>query len=136
MHQPCFLIPTVMTLDHVTLVAPDCAPLRRFFVDIAGMQRGARPPFGVGGHWLYLDGRPVLHLIEAGAASAYESRSSTRIDHFALRVADAREWRALIARLDAASTPYHLADVPLTGEFQLFVQPAPGVTVEFVTARS
>ncbi len=40
-----------MKLDHVTIVAPDCEPIRHFLVDIAGMKVGprlsvwmARPP--------------------------------------------------------------------------------------------
>jgi NAD(P)-dependent dehydrogenase (short-subunit alcohol dehydrogenase family) len=33
----------------------------------AGMTPGPRPPFGFEGHWLYLDGVPVIHLI-AGAS--------------------------------------------------------------------
>lgn len=125
-----------MKLDHVTLVAPDCEGLRRFFVDLAGMKVGPRPPFGVDGYWLYLNGRPVIHLIASGDASGWPGRAATRIDHLALRVADDTEWRALLARLELTDTPHHLAEVPLSGEWQLFVQPAPGVTIEFVTARS
>src|SRR5471030_924980 len=96
---------TAMRLDHVTIVASDCAPLRRFFVEIAGMDDGARPAFGVGGHWLYLDGQPALHLIE---------------------------WRALLRRLRDSGTPYQLSDMRMLREQQLFVALAPDITVEFV----
>jgi catechol 2,3-dioxygenase-like lactoylglutathione lyase family enzyme len=127
-----------MQLDHVTLIAPDCDAFMRFFVDIAGMRAGPRPPFGVDGYWLYLDTRPVLHLIGAGgaAASSAERPATTRIDHFALRIDDAAEWSALIDRLESHGYAYQLADVPLARERQLFVRLAPGVVVEFVTARS
>ncbi|AET88244.1 MULTISPECIES: VOC family protein [Caballeronia] len=125
-----------MQLDHVTLVAPDCDPLMRFFVDIAGMRVGPRPPFGVGGYWLYLGSRPAVHLIASGVGASASSPAATRIDHLALRIDEDTEWRALLERLDCHGYAYQLADVPLTRERQLFVRLAPAVVVEFVTAQS
>ncbi len=107
----------------------------RFFVDVAGMQVGPRQLFGVGGYWLYLGGRPVMHLIAAGGAVSDDQPNATRIDHVALRIDDAAEWSALLGRLDCHGYAYQLAEVPLARERQLFVRLAPGVVVEFVTAR-
>jgi len=127
-----------MRLDHVTIVASDCAPLRRFFVDIAGMTDGPRPAFGVGGHWLYLDGQPALHLIEHPATPASRrvagGRAAARIDHLALRIDSAAEWQSLLRRLDDSGTPYQLSDMRALQEQQLFVALAPDITVEFVIA--
>jgi catechol 2,3-dioxygenase-like lactoylglutathione lyase family enzyme len=127
-----------MKLDHATIVAPDCEPMRRFFVDIAGMTVGPRPPFGIGGYWLYLNGSPAVHLIESGSVLAAPpgGRPATRIDHLALRVSDAGEWQALLGRLREHAVPFSEAEVPVARERQLFVQLAPGVVVEFVTALS
>ncbi|SAK65107.1 glyoxalase family protein [Caballeronia temeraria] len=124
-----------MQLDHVTLVAPDCDAFMRFFVDIAGMRVGPRPPFGVGGYWLYLGARPAVHLIASGVASPVDKPASPRIDHLALRTDDEAEWRALLERLDCHGYAYQLADVPLARERQLFVRLASSVVVEFVTAQ-
>ncbi|SAK70805.1 VOC family protein [Caballeronia ptereochthonis] len=124
-----------MQLDHVTIVAPDCEAIMRFFVDIAGMRVGPRPPFGVGGYWLHLGSRPAVHLIAAGAAAPADRPNATRIDHLALRIDDQAEWSALLERLDCRGYAYQLAEVPLARERQLFVRLAPGVVVEFVTAR-
>ncbi|SAL52281.1 VOC family protein [Caballeronia humi] len=124
-----------MQLDHVTIVAPDCDAMKDFFVDVAGMALGARPPFGVGGYWLCLGGRAVVHLIASGA-SGVSAVPSTRIDHLALRIDDAAEWGALLDRLHRHGTVYQLAEVPLTQELQVFVRLAPGVVVEFVTAQA
>lgn len=127
-----------MRLDHVAIVAPDCACLRSFFVDVAGMEEGARPAFGVGGHWLYLDRRPVLHLIESASATTaaeagiFVSRPPARIDHLALRVENAVEWQALLRRLRDRQIPYRPSGMQASQERQLFVTPLPGVTVEFV----
>lgn len=127
-----------MRLDHVTIVCADCAPLLRFFVDVAGMADGPRPTFGVGGHWLYLQKRPVLHLIERAAppqrAGADAAAPPARIDHLALRVDDAGEWQALLRRLRDGGMPFQLADARALRERQLFVVPVPGVVVEFVGA--
>ncbi|WP_395066480.1 VOC family protein [Paraburkholderia silvatlantica] len=127
-----------MQLDHVTLVTPDLEGACRFFRDIVGLEEGQRPPFRVDGHWLYANGRPVVHLVDAtgparspGAASALVA---PRIDHVAFRVAPGGEWRALVERLAAQRAPYQLAEVPASAEVQLFVALAPGVVVEFVTS--
>jgi catechol 2,3-dioxygenase-like lactoylglutathione lyase family enzyme len=123
-----------MQLDHVTLVAPDCDALMRFFVDVARMQIGPRPPFGVGGYWLYLNGRPAVHLIASGPVVSVEGTRSTRIDHFALRIDDQGEWAALVQRLECHGYAFQETEVPLARERQLFVRLAAGVVVEFVTA--
>jgi len=125
-----------MQLDHVTIVTPDCEAARCFFVDIAGMTPGPRPPFGFDGHWLYLDGAPVVHLIASTARPSMRAGdpAASCIDHLALRVRTQAEWRALLDRLRIADTPFRLAEIPLVQEWQLFVQPVPGVVVEFVTS--
>jgi catechol 2,3-dioxygenase-like lactoylglutathione lyase family enzyme len=127
-----------MNLDHATIVTPDCEPIRRFFVDIAGMTVGPRPPFGIGGYWLYLNGAPAVHLIESGSVLAAPpgGRPATRIDHIALRVRDTAEWNGLLDCLREHAVPFSEAEVPVARERQLFVQLAPGVVIEFVTALS
>jgi catechol 2,3-dioxygenase-like lactoylglutathione lyase family enzyme len=122
-----------MHLDHATIVTPDLDDTRRLFVDVVGLADGPRPPFGIGGYWLYTDGRPVVHLV-ASTMSGHPGRPSPRIDHLAFRLDDAQAWQALLARLEAAGVAYQAADVPLSGEVQLFVALAPSVVIEFVTA--
>lgn len=127
-----------MRLDHITIVASDCAPLRRFFIDVAGMDDGPRPAFGIDGHWLYLSGQPALHLIARPAALASSritvGRAPARIDHLVLRIDSDGEWRALLLRLRDSGTPYQLSDMRLLREQQLFVALAPDITIEFVIA--
>jgi catechol 2,3-dioxygenase-like lactoylglutathione lyase family enzyme len=128
-----------MQLDHATIVTAELDTVRHFFVDIAGLTQGARPPFSVDGYWLYANGRPVLHLIDATvpAATAATGRIAPRIDHIAFRLESAAEWQALVERLDTADVNYQTAQVPQTAaqpaERQLFVALAPGVVIEFVT---
>ncbi|MEM5314029.1 VOC family protein [Paraburkholderia sp. JHI869] len=127
-----------MQLDHVTLVTPDLEGTCRFFHDIVGLEDGPRPPFRVDGHWLYANGRPVVHLVDATLPARLSGGSSAlvapRIDHVAFRVAPGDEWRALVERLAEHRVPYQQAEVPASAEVQLFVALAPGVVVEFVTS--
>ncbi|HYS63755.1 MAG TPA: VOC family protein [Paraburkholderia sp.] len=126
-----------MQLDHATIVTADLDSARRFFVDVVGLVDGARPPFSIDGYWLYANGRPVIHLIDA-TVPAQPGRSAPRIDHIAFRLESAAEWQALLDRLHAADVDYQLAQVPRMRaqppELQLFVALAPGVVIEFVTA--
>lgn len=126
-----------MQLDHATIVTADLDAARRLFVDVAGLTQGARPPFSIDGYWLYANGRPLIHLIDATVA-VQAGRVAPRIDHIAFRLESADEWQALLQRLHATDTPYQLAEVPQMGpqqaELQLFVALAPGVVIEFVTA--
>jgi len=122
-----------MQLDHATIVTPQLETMRDFFCRIAGLAVGERPPFSFGGYWLYQDGKPVIHLIQA-YSDRPPARPSSRIDHIAFRLQDEAEWQALVGRLEEANVAYQLADVPASGERQLFVMPVPGVAIEFVTA--
>lgn len=126
-----------MQLDHATIVTADLGSARRFFVDVAGLTQGARPPFSIDGDWLYANGRPLIHLIDATVPAA-TGRTAPRIDHIAFRPESAAEWQALLGRLRAHDVAYQTACVPQMGpqeaQAQLFVALAPGVVVEFVTA--
>jgi catechol 2,3-dioxygenase-like lactoylglutathione lyase family enzyme len=122
-----------MKLDHTTIVTAELEVTRRFLCDVVGLTEGKRPPFSIAGHWLYADGRPVIHLV-ADTVPGRPALASPRIDHFAFRIERATEWAALIARMRAHDVPYQLTEVPLTQELQLFVALAPGVVIEFVTA--
>lgn len=122
-----------MHLDHATIVTADLDATRRFFVDVVGLEEGARPPFGVDGYWLYADGRPVIHLVDS-TLPGHAGRVTPRIDHIAFRLDDDTQWQALLARLEKAGVAYQSADVPLSGEVQLFVALASSVVIEFVTA--
>jgi catechol 2,3-dioxygenase-like lactoylglutathione lyase family enzyme len=122
-----------MKLDHATIVTKDVETMRQFFCTVAGLSEGPRPAFGVNGSWLYANGQPLIHLIEGTVPALAESTSSPRIDHVALRVDTAEEWAELLERMRQSRVPFQAGQVQSTGELQLFVRLAPGVTIEFVT---
>lgn len=120
-----------MKLDHVTIVTHDLERARRFFVDVVELREGARPPLGVDGHWLYDDSQKAVHLV-AASGQASPARSVPRIDHFAFRMNGENAWHALRARVEASGLRCGIARVPASDDVQLFVEAAPGLTVEFL----
>lgn len=53
----------ISRMDHFTLVT-DALQETVDFYGLLGLVEGPRPKFTVPGAWLYLDGKPVLHVIE------------------------------------------------------------------------
>lgn len=121
-----------MKLDHATIVTEDLEGARRFLCSVVGLHDGPRPPFGIGGYWLYANGQPVIHLIEAATTSSVKP-ASARIDHIGLRISSGQEWSQVLDRLRLSGIHYGLNEVPLTGERQLFVALASGVVIELVS---
>jgi catechol 2,3-dioxygenase-like lactoylglutathione lyase family enzyme len=123
-----------MYLDHANIVTPDLDTTVDFFTEVVGFTTGPRPNFQVHGYWLYSEGRPVIHLTQATLALP-SGRTSPRIDHVALRVADLTEWAALVGRLKTHHIEYQLNVRNDDNDMQLWVVPAPGVTIEFIVAH-
>lgn len=111
-------------LDHVNINCADLERSRAFYVETLGMTDGARPPFGVPGAWLYLDGRPVVHLV-GGMAS--ERQDTGRFDHFAF---EAEDFEATRSRLEAKGVAFQELDVPASDIRQIFFRDPDGVKIE------
>ena len=123
-----------MYLDHANIVTPNLDTAVGFFTEVLGFTTGPRPDFQVPGYWLYSDGHPVIHLTQATVALP-TGRTSPRIDHIALRVADLEEWSALLDRLKAHSIDYQFDTRNGDNDIQLWVALAPGVTIEIIVAH-
>jgi catechol 2,3-dioxygenase-like lactoylglutathione lyase family enzyme len=114
-------------LDHVTIrIGSDrLGPVRDFYVDVLGLDEGERPPFTFPGHWLYLGGRPVVHL--AGREGLEASADTGCIDHVAFSATGLAETKQ---RLEARDVGYREQTVPMIGLHQLFVTDPAGIKVE------
>ena len=112
-------------LDHVNIRTNDVAACRRFYVDSLGFEEGYRPDFDVPGIWLYLDGAPVVHIIET---SEPVENSSGSIDHIAFR---AHHFDKFTARLKAGGIDYEDHEIPGMDLHQLFCFDPHGIKVEF-----
>lgn len=126
----------VSALEHVTIRCAQLQRTRDFYVELLGLTEGARPNFPFRGHWLYLGGVPVVHLVEAAdKASAWggeivipDAASGTgSFDHVAFRGGDAN---AMKAKLVQAGLTYRERVVPGGAISQLFVPDPEGVLVE------
>jgi catechol 2,3-dioxygenase-like lactoylglutathione lyase family enzyme len=111
-------------LDHVTVNCADLARSRAFYVEALGMTDGDRPPFPFPGAWLYLGGRPVVHLI-GGVASSAETTGS--FDHVAF---EAEDIDTLRSRLEAQGVAFHENNFAAIGLRQLFFPDPDGVKIE------
>lgn len=120
-------------LDHVTIrTRPEAlGAVRDFYVEVLGLEEGERPPFTFPGHWLYVGGRPVVHL--AGREGLEAGTDTGGIDHVAFSATGLAQTRA---RLDQHGVAYREQTVPLLGLHQLFVTDPAGIRVELNFAAS
>lgn len=129
----------IQRLDHFTLRTAGLEATLNFYERITGMRAGPRPPFPFPGHWLYLDGMPVLHLAGPGQGAELEhylgdrepghSASTGAVDHIAFRASGLPDFEA---RLAHERCDYRGRTVPAAGEHQVFLKDPNGVTVEFI----
>ncbi|MEK9831967.1 MAG: VOC family protein [Rhodospirillaceae bacterium] len=134
---------TLSSLDHCSIRTVKLEETRDFYVDLLGMIDGERPDFYFPGNWLYVDGRPVIHLVgvdpddpsgliaylggDVDAAKLDGSGGSGAFDHVAFR---AREPEKLMALLKARNIGFRERKVPDLDLFQIFIEDPNGITVE------
>ncbi len=116
-------------LDHFTIrVLPEqLGAVRRFYVEVLGLAEGERPGFSFPGHWLYLGGRPVVHLAGRAAERLPRSAETGGIDHIAFR---ARGLERMRAHLEELGVAFEEKPAPGQGLYQLFVTDPAGIQVE------
>ena len=111
-------------LDHVNINCADLERSRAFYVEVLGMTDGERPPFPIPGAWLYLEGRPVVHLI-GGVPGAQVGTGA--FDHYAFAADDFEATRTRLQDRGIAFQENHFAAANLR---QLFFPDPDGVKIE------
>jgi len=126
----------VQALEHVTIRCANLARTRDFYVELMGLTDGERPAFPFRGHWLYLGGIPVVHLVEASDSAGAWGRDivipqaedgTGSFDHVAFRGDD---FQAMRRQLQDAGVKFKERVVPGGRLSQLFVLDPEGVLVE------
>jgi catechol-2,3-dioxygenase len=120
---------TVEAFGHVNLRAPRelLEQLREFYSQAVGLRVGERPAFASFGYWLYAGAHDVLHLTQTGPAEVRRTDTATTFDHLALRC----QGRAAVEqRLQRLGVAFRTAQVPGTGQVQLFLRDPAGNGVE------
>ena len=119
----------VHALDHYNLRAPRplLDRLRDFYCDVVGLRVGERPPFRRFGYGLYAGEKPVLHLGVAAEGVACATNVETTFNHASFSCTGRK---AFEQRLTERGIAYRVAQVPLTGQVQLFFRDPAGNGVE------
>ena len=126
----------VSALEHVTIRCAQLQRTRDFYVDLMGLTDGERPNFPFRGHWLYLGGIPVVHLVEATDTAGAWGRDivipnpkegTGSFDHVAFKGDD---FQAMRTKLQKAGLTFKERVVPGGRLSQLFVPDPEGVLVE------
>ena len=55
---------SVGVLDHFNIRTRNLADTVRFYEDVLGLEKGARPNFAFPGAWMYSEGKAVVHLVD------------------------------------------------------------------------
>jgi catechol 2,3-dioxygenase-like lactoylglutathione lyase family enzyme len=122
-------------VHHVNIRVPadEIPALSRFYSEIVGLKVGTRPPFRSRGVWLYAGEDAVVHLSECrpGETLPPATKRKSGFNHVAL---DCSGFDAMVARLTAEDIAFHVTDVPLTGQRQIFISDPSGVGVELIYA--
>jgi catechol 2,3-dioxygenase-like lactoylglutathione lyase family enzyme len=130
---------SVSGLDHYAIRTLKLTATRDFYVGALGMEDGERPDFPFPGHWLYLGGQPLVHLIgidpdDPGGLERHLREidretlvGSGAVDHLAFRGSGAGEQ---MARLKARGIAYRERRVPGMDLFQIFIEDPNDITVE------
>ena len=116
----------VEAFQHVNTRSSDVERTRDFYVDVIGLAVGDRPPFPFKGYWLYLDGQPVLHLVQRAPGDRHHEGTGN-LDHVAFRAID---YDGMRQRLAERGLPFREAVVPRDGTRQIFVKDPDGLTIE------
>jgi catechol 2,3-dioxygenase-like lactoylglutathione lyase family enzyme len=123
------------TIHHINIRAPRAivAELKAFYEGVLGLSAGWRPPFKSTGHWLYLEDRPVVHLVEDEEVHEATGARGPIVDHVAFSCTGLPEFEEL---LRAKGIAYRRTDVPGTSLVQLFfIDPAGnGVELQFINS--
>ena len=124
-------------IEHYNIHTTRLAETVAFYDRVLGMRTGVRPPFPFPGAWIYLEGVPVLHLVDIsgdGARAARAGASGTGVlDHIAFEAVDLAAMRATLTREGVAFVERL---VPRTGVTQVFVEDPNGVTLELNFAET
>ncbi len=119
-----------MQFDHLTIRTGYLRATKTFFEKVLDLVEGERPAIiqHIPGHWLFDDGKPVVHLIASSRGSIGNSLEA--IDHIGIRPKES--YGSFRARLEQLSIPYSLMDVVELNERRIFFRTPGGSLLEAV----
>ena len=118
---------SVGVLDHFNIRTRKLAETVRFYEDVLGLDKGARPNFVFPGAWLYSEGKPVVHLVDISPTDEQQKPDSGCVHHVAFV---SRGFDAMRQRLQSKGMQFEARQVPGGDLWQIFVDDPNGVMIE------
>jgi catechol 2,3-dioxygenase-like lactoylglutathione lyase family enzyme len=118
---------SVGVLDHFNIRTRKLADTVRFYEDVLGLEKGARPNFAFPEAWMYSEGKPVVHLVDISPTAEAQKPDSGCVHHVAFV---SRGFDAMRQRLQSKGTPFEARQVPGGDLWQIFVNDPNGVMIE------
>ena len=118
---------SVGVLDHFNIRTRRLADTVRFYEEVLGLEKGARPNFAFPGAWMYSEGKPVVHLVDISATSEPQKPDSGCVHHVAFV---SRGFDAMRQRLTSKGMQFDARQVPGGDLWQIFVNDPNGVMIE------
>jgi catechol 2,3-dioxygenase-like lactoylglutathione lyase family enzyme len=118
---------SVGVLDHFNIRTRKLADTVRFYEDILGLEKGARPNFAFPGAWMYSEGKPVVHLVDISRTDEPQKPDSGVVHHVAFL---SRGFADMQQRLKSKGMQFDSRQVPGGDLWQIFVNDPNGVMIE------
>ena len=115
----------IVGLHHISLTTRDTEASARFYCELLGFRRLARPPFNFRGAWLWGYGLQI-HLIENASQAPARDSIDTRADHIAFAVNETEE---IVGLLESRGIEYR-QQVNAGGIAQTFFHDPDGHQIE------
>jgi len=127
----------ITELNHYLLVAKNLEKTRKFYQNVLGLKRAARPDFGFPGYWLKAGGDICVHLASQAPNRVRDqfllkkhprgTRGSGSVDHIAFL---AKKPEAVRRRIQKHKVTMHYRSFPDARLFQIFLKDPDDVTIE------
>jgi catechol 2,3-dioxygenase-like lactoylglutathione lyase family enzyme len=118
---------SVGVLHHFNIRTRKLADTVRFYEDILGLEKGARPDFAFPGAWMYSEGTPVVHLVDISATDEAQKPDSGVVHHVAFI---STGFDGMKERLRSKGMAFDSRQVPGGELWQIFVGDPNGVMIE------
>ena len=118
---------SVGVLDHFNIRTRNLAATVRFYEDVLGLEKGARPNFAFPGAWMYSEGKAVVHLVDIAKTDEPQKPDSGVVHHVAFA---SRGFAGMKQRLKSKGLPFDVREVPGVDVWQIFVTDPNGVMIE------